>query len=182
MEGGFEDDDVFGEENIELQPLIPRHESLAHELEQSPAWAQTQFTGYKTDIVENKVDAFYKSTGLTPNEIDYNQFTVKDGHLFLIKSDNSELQLTHRNNPSKFFTLDTLKNKLGSVSDIRNLLGLSEYKSRISSRAASALHKTQRKLPNNVEDIPMQDLPGTASETIHELETSFTEDPPLPMR
>ena len=176
-EGGFEEDDVFTDNDaFELQHLIPRHHSLAHELEQ----AETSLSTHRQELLKDKVDSFYRSTGINPDVIDYNDFHEdRDGHLFY-----KRIQLTYRNDPSKFLSLHTLRNKFKSVSEMKKELGVSEYNTRLSSRAMSTLHETQRKLPTDVEEIPMQDLPQAVSETENVLnETLQTiDDPPLPMR
>ena len=193
-EGGHDVDDVFIDDDYSDQSLITYPESMAHELLQSestlsPVSAHSPLPDSKLKMLKDKVNSFYRNKGLNPDLIDYNRFTMNDnGDLFFIKNKKNKIQLTHRNDPSKFLSLDTLRTKLGSVSDVRNLLSLSEYKSRskLSSRAVSSLHETQRKLPANVEEIPLLELPQTASETIDELETSFAlqtiNDPPPPMR
>ena len=170
-EGGFDEDVVFREgDTFELEPLIPRRESLAYELER----AETSLSKHRLELLKDKVESFYRSTGITPDFIDYNNFhTDDDGHLFYKK-----VRLTYRNDPSKFLSLHTLRSKFNSVTDMRRQLGVSEYNPKLSSKAISTLHETQRKLPVNVEEIPMQELPQAATETINELET----DPPLPMR
>ena len=170
-EGGFDEDVVFREgDTFELEPLIPRRESLAYELEQ----AETSLSTHRLELLKDKVESFYRSTGITPDFIDYNNFhTDDDGYLFYKK-----VRLTYRNDPSKFLSLHTLRSKFNSVTDMRRQLGVSEYNPKLSSKAISTLHETQRKLPVNVEEIPMQELPQAATETINELET----DPPLPMR
>ena len=168
-EGGFDEDVVFGD-TFELEPLIPRRESLAYELER----AETSLSKHRLELLKDKVESFYRSTGITPDFIDYNNFhTDDDGHLFYKK-----VRLTYRNDPSKFLSLHTLRSKFNSVTDMRRQLSVSEYNPKLSSKAISTLHETQRKLPVNVEEIPMQELPQAATETINELET----DPPLPMR
>ena len=170
-EGGFDEDDVFREgDTFELEPLIPRRESLAYELER----AETSLSTHRLELLKDKVESFYRSTGITPDFIDYNNFhTDDDGHLFYKK-----VKLTYKNDPSKFLSLHTLRSKFNSVTDMRRQLSVSEYNPKLSSKAISTLHETQRKLPVNVEEIPMQELPQAATETINELET----DPPLPMR
>ena len=170
-EGGFDEDVVFREgDTFELEPLIPRRESLAYELER----AETSLSKHRLELLKDKVESFYRSTGITPDFIDYNNFhTDDDGHLFYKK-----VRLTYRNDPSKFLSLHTLRSKFNSVTDMRRQLSVSEYNPKLSSKAISTLHETQRKLPVNVEEIPMQELPQAATETINELET----DPPLPMR
>ena len=170
-EGGFDEDVVFREgDTFELEPLIPRRESLAYELER----AETSLSKHRLELLKDKVESFYRSTGITPDFIDYNNFhTDDDGYLFYKK-----VRLTYRNDPSKFLSLHTLRSKFNSVTDMRRQLGVSEYNPKLSSKAISTLHETQRKLPVNVEEIPMQELPQAATETINELET----DPPLPMR
>ena len=170
-EGGFDEDVVFREgDTFELEPLIPRRESLAYELER----AETSLSKHRLELLKDKVESFYRSTGITPDFIDYNNFhTDDDGHLFYKK-----VKLTYKNDPSKFLSLHTLRSKFNSVTDMRRQLGVSEYNPKLSSKAISTLHETQRKLPVNVEEIPMQELPQAATETINELET----DPPLPMR
>ena len=173
-EGGFDEDVVFGD-TFELEPLIPRRESLAYELEQ----AETSLSNPRQDLLKEKVNSFYKSTRLDPDMFDYNSFYEdKNGHLFYRKENGEKIQLTHKSNPSKYLSLDTLRNKFGGASEMRRSLSLSEYRTKLSSKAISTLHETQRKLPVNVEEIPMQELPQAATETINELET----DPPLPMR
>ena len=175
-EGGFDEDVVFREgDTFELEPLIPRRESLAYELEQ----AETSLSNPRQDLLKEKVNSFYKSTRLDPDMFDYNSFYEdKNGHLFYRKENGEKIQLTHKSNPSKYLSLDTLRNKFGGASEMRRSLSLSEYRTKLSSKAISTLHETQRKLPVNVEEIPMQELPQAATETINELET----DPPLPMR
>ena len=170
-EGGFDEDVVFREgDTFELEPLIPRRESLAYELER----AETSLSKHRLELLKDKVESFYRSTGITPDFIDYNNFhTDDDGHLFYKK-----VKLTYKNDPSKFLSLHTLRSKFNSVTDMRRQLSVSEYNPKLSSKAISTLHETQRKLPVNVEEIPMQELPQAATETINELET----DPPLPMR
>ena len=170
-EGGFDEDVVFREgDTFELEPLIPRRESLAYELER----AETSLSKHRLELLKDKVESFYRSTGITPDFIDYNNFhTDDDGYLFYKK-----VRLTYRNDPSKFLSLHTLRSKFNSVTDMRRQLSVSEYNPKLSSKAISTLHETQRKLPVNVEEIPMQELPQAATETINELET----DPPLPMR
>ena len=68
MEGDFGDDDVFREDDaFELQDFIPRHESIAHELEQSTH-------RLLKELLKDKVESFYRSTGITPDFIDYNNW------------------------------------------------------------------------------------------------------------
>ena len=183
-EGGFEEEDVFthdDDSSLSLLP-VPRHESLAHELAQASS-------GQRTQMIKDKVESFYRSTGMSPDVVDPNNFTIdKDGHLFYIKDDNTRIQLTHRNDPSRYLSLATLRSKFGSVYDVKRYLSLGDFNARLSSQTVSLLHEAEKKLPVNVEDIPLQDLTQTASNTIHEVETSFSgalqtiEDPPLPMR
>ena len=176
-EGGFDEDVVFNQREddaFELQDFIPRRESLAYELEQ----AETSLSKHRLELLKDKVESFYKSTGITPDFIDYNNFhTDDDGHLFYKK-----VKLTYKNDPSKFLSLHTLRSKFDSVTDMRRQLGVSEYNPKLSSKAISTLHETQRKLPVNVEEIPLQELPKAATETINELDLQFTTNPPLPMR
>ena len=95
----YDNDNVF-HDDYELQPLMPRHDSLAHQLQQaeSPAWTQTQFA---TDIVGNKVNDFYESTGLEPSAIIYDSFHLDDDHLYYVEG-NLKIQLTHKYDSSKF--------------------------------------------------------------------------------
>ena len=183
-EGGFEEDDVFTHADDSSFSSLPisRHRSLAYELERATSDQRTQ-------LIKDKVDSFYRSTGLSPDLVDPNNFRIdKDGHLFYIKEDNTQIQLTHRNDPSKYLSLATIRTKFGSVHDMRRHLSLSDYKPQLSSQAVSLLQETEKKLPADVEAIPLQDLSQTASDTINELETSFNDaiqtmdDPPLPMR
>ena len=68
--------------------------------------------------LKDKVDSFYRSTGLNPDIYDYNNFHEnKEGHLFYRK-----VRLTHRNDPSKFLSLDTLRTKFGGINEMRTEL------------------------------------------------------------
>ena len=90
-EGGFDEDDVFHDYDTMDLPLLPYHESLAGEIDQaesdlSSASAHSPMSNTKLELLKDKVDSFYRSTGLNMDLIDYNRFTMNDnGDLFFIK-------------------------------------------------------------------------------------------------
>ena len=122
----------------------------------------------RRELLETKVDDYYKAIGMEPDVKDYNAFEFgKDDRSLFVKTKDGKVQLTHKNDPSKFLSLETVKSRMGGARGIREHLSLSSYEQKVSSKVATQLEKTQRKLPANIETIPMEELPA-ATENIRE--------------
>ena len=140
----------------------------------------------RRELLETKVDDYYKAIGMEPDVKDYNAFEFgKDDRSLFVKTKDGKVQLTHKNDPSKFLSLETVKSRMGGARGIREHLSLSSYEQKVSSKVATQLEKTQRKLPANIETIPMEELPAITEnvrESLGELDvndTTMNSDLPL---
>ena len=133
----------------------------------------------RRELLESKVDDYYKAVGMEPDVKDYNAFEFgKDDRSLFVRTKDGKVQLTHKNDPSKFLSLETVKSRMGGARGIREHLSLSSYEQKVSSKVATQLEKTQRKLPANIETIPMEELPAATEnirESLGELNTNDTE-------
>ena len=171
-EGGFEipDDNVFTENEAESGLLDLRHE-----------------------LLRTKVDDFYTSLNKTPDVKDYNNFEFgKDGRHLFVNTDTGKVQVTHRNDPTKFLKIGTITPKVGGVDGVRRHLSISDFSTtKLPKKTVAKIMEIQQAIPDVDDAIELQDLSRTAESVTSkssELETSLTEvlgtmdNPPLPMR
>ena len=116
------------------------------------------------------VDTFYKEVnrayGLRPNSIDCDQFRIDDDDktLYWSPGDKKISKSTTRGGV-RFLALSTLASRYGvdGTDALRRLLGLSGYTRKgLSSSAVTALQQADKTFPSNLDDIELENLPGTA--------------------
>ena len=133
-------------------------------------------------IVKRYYEWIKEERGLEPFYIDYSNFELGDDNLTLfLKVGDKTVQITSKG-VGEFINLETLARKINEIDagvsgtkSIRNLLNLSDYKrldKKLSAKAAAALRKVEKNLPN-IDEIEMTDLPNTAETLVEEIETSF---------
>jgi hypothetical protein len=161
-----------GGEDIEMQDLSVREDVDDEE---------TSLLGNRNlhrELLETKVDDYYNAVGMEPDVKDYNAFEFgKDNKSLFVKTKNgNKVQLTHKNDSSRFRSLETIKQEIGGAQGIREHLSLSNYKPKVNPKVAAQLEETRRKLPVNVESIPMHDLSITAANISSSIETIVEEN------
>ena len=135
----------------------------------------------KVKIIKSKVNKFYdsviKQKGYMPEGgfIDYTNFDVEDGKLFL-KGSKGLVQLTQEKDPSKFYSLSTLegRNKVGSIAEIRELFRIPDYK-RLTPEEIKAINNVEKEIPSDFESIPLDDLPGITNNVLETFKAEGTQ-------
>ena len=151
-----------GGEEIEMQDYDYDNDNVFDDMEQNIDSRES----LQRQLLENKVDDFYESVGQTPDDMtNYDNFEFdKDGKTLFVKTDRGKVPITYKNNPRKFKAISTLKGGM-RAEGVRNYLGINDDP-QINPKAVASLQKFQSDLPDNVESIPLTDLPQVAGNVI----------------
>jgi len=152
----------------------------------------------RRELLESRVKDFHTSLGQpTPEVLDHTDYDMDNkDNLYAVTDTGQKVLLTKKNNPHQFLAKNTLKQRLSVA--MQRKLGISDAltTNRLPTQAVAQLQNAEQNLPTNIESLPLEDLAqsaNTTTETILELETSFTQadedtalktinDQPLPMR
>ena len=138
---------------------------------------ESKLDDLKKTLVRTFYDEVGKRYGITPTELDYDQFKISDDgkNLYWLVGD-KEIRLSAKKGGATFLSLNSLAKEYGSGGTlaIRQYLNLPEYNTSLSQKAISVLQNTRNNLPE-IEEIPLQDLSHTTDEIETSLKTVETE-------
>ena len=130
----------------------------------------------RTRLIRTKVNNFYdtviRENRLAPDGgfIDYTNFDVKGNKLF-VETEKGLVQLTQNKDPTKFYSLSTLEKKIGTTG-IRELFNIPDYK-KLTQAERDAAENVENIIPDNFENILLNDLPKVTNDVLHSLEETF---------
>ena len=165
---GIDDDYSLDLPDAIVDPLPPR---VQQELNTSADNIQTLRCEIREAELEAQkkrlVDTFYKEVnrayGLRP---DYDQFRIDDdGKTLYWTPGDEKISISTTRGGVRFLALSTLASRygVGGTDALRRSLGLTGYRREsLSSSAVNALQRADKTLPNNLDNIELEDLPGIA--------------------
>jgi len=152
----------------------------------------------RRELLESRVKDFHTSLGQPmPEVLDHTDYDMDNkDNPYAVTDTGQKVLLTKKNNPNQFLAKNTLRQRLSIA--LQRKLGINEALAtpKLPTQAVAQLQNAEQNLPTNIESLPLEDLAqsaNTTTETILELETSFTQadedtalktinDQPLPMR
>ena len=119
----------------------------------------------RRELLKEKLNNFYIYTRAESKytlaiDIDPNNFKLEQGDRLFAKDRASWVELTHKSNPRKFRSLNTIQ-RIAGVEFIRKVLGFSDYQPRKTSEELACKKLTQVQ----TENVPIKELPRAADQT-----------------